>query len=421
MSRLEDLLQTLCPEGVEYQTLGEIADVSSNGVDKKIIDGQKQVMLLNYMDVYRNKLIDRSVLNMKVTASDNKIITCDIQKGDIFITPTSETIEDLAHSAVVTETINGAVYSYHVMRYRLKNFSMTTSYYLSYLFRSNYLQEQILKNATGLTRFGLSRDKWKSLKIPLPPLPVQEEIVRILDTFSGVVTELEQKLEAEQAARVRQYEHYREELLGLEVSNVLKSEQIDTTKRGRNNKSTDSVLMRIDELCHIQRGRVMSKDYLRDNAGIFPVYSSQTENQGVFGYINSFDFDFESLTWTTDGANAGSIFYHNQEKFSITNVCGLLRVKSPKINTKFLYYALQNTAKEYVNYGMGNPKLMSNVMGRVKIIVPPLAVQEKIVSILDRFDALVNDLKSGLPAEIALRRKQYEYYRDQLLTFKPLE
>lgn len=269
--------------------------------------------------------------------------------------------------------------------------------------------------AVTATVISIRRPMIASFLLPLPPLPVQEEIVRILDTFTALETELE----AELAARTKQYEHYREELLGLEVSNVLKSEQIDTTKRGRNNKSTDSVLMRIDELCHIQRGRVMSKDYLRDNAGIFPVYSSQTENQGVFGYINSFDFDFESLTWTTDGANAGSIFYHNQEKFSITNVCGLLRVKSPKINTKFLYYALQNTAKEYVNYGMGNPKLMCNVMGRVKIIVPPLAVQEKIVSILDRFDALVNDLKSGLPAEIALRRKQYEYYRNKLLTFKP--
>ena len=82
----------------------------------------------------------------------------------------------------------------------------------------------------------------------------------------------------------------------------------------------------------------MSKEYLRDNAGEFPVYSSQTADNGIFGYINTFDYDEESITWTTDGANAGSVFYHINEKFSITNVCGLLRViNKSEINTRFIY------------------------------------------------------------------------------------
>jgi type I restriction enzyme S subunit len=79
----------------------------------------------------------------------------------------------------------------------------------------------------------------------------------------------------------------------------------------------------IGEICQINRGRVMSKDYLRNNAGEYPVYSSQTVDDGVFGRINTYDYDGEYLTWTTDGANAGSIFYRNG-KFSITNVCGLI-------------------------------------------------------------------------------------------------
>ena len=212
MSRVEDLIQTLCPDGVEYVTLGDISIIDSSGVDKKIVSGEKIIFLLNYMDVYRNSFIDKSVITMQVTASDKKIASCDIQQGDIFITPTSETIEDLAHSAVAIETIEEAVYSYHIMRIRLKKKSMITSYYLNYLFRSEFLQNQIMHYASGLTRFGLSRAKWLSLIIPLPPLPVQEEIVRILDTFSGVVTELE----AEQAARARQYEHYRNELMSFE-------------------------------------------------------------------------------------------------------------------------------------------------------------------------------------------------------------
>jgi len=176
--------------------------------------------------------------------------------------------------------------------------------------------------------------------------------------------------------------------------------------------------MKLSDICNISRGRVMSKGYLRDNVGKYPVYSSQTANQGVFGYINSYDYDCESITWTTDGANAGSVFYHNDKKFSITNVCGLLRSDRKDIVLKYLFYALQVNTKQYVNYGMGNPKLMSNVMGAIIIPVPPLEEQARIVEILDKFDALTSDLTQGLPAEIAVRQKQYEYYRDKLLAFE---
>ncbi|SHF41813.1 restriction endonuclease subunit S [Caloramator proteoclasticus] len=170
----------------------------------------------------------------------------------------------------------------------------------------------------------------------------------------------------------------------------------------------------IGEICEITRGRVMSKEYLRDNAGEYPVYSSQTTNNGIFGFINNYDYDCESITWTTDGANAGSVFYHINEKFSITNVCGLLKViDRSHINTRFIYYCLQIIAKDYVNSGMGNPKLMSNVMARVKIPLPPLPVQQEIVRILDKF----TELTAELTAELEARKKQYEYYRDLLLTF----
>lgn len=160
----------------------------------------------------------------------------------------------------------------------------------------------------------------------------------------------------------------------------------------------------------------MSKDYLRTNAGEYPVYSSQTVDDGVFGRINTYDYDGEYITWTTDGANAGSIFYRNG-KFSITNVCGLLKVKIDDVNTKFLAYILANVAKKYVSAGMGNPKIMSNVMANVKVQIPSLTEQERIVTVLDNFDALVNNLSIGLPAELTARRSQYEYYRGKLLTF----
>ncbi|MGB3945983.1 MAG: restriction endonuclease subunit S, partial [Candidatus Saccharimonadales bacterium] len=128
----------------------------------------------------------------------------------------------------------------------------------------------------------------------------------------------------------------------------------------------------------------MSKDYLRDNVGEYPVYSSQTANNGVFGRIKTYDYDGEYLTWTTDGANAGSIFYRTG-KFSITNVCGLLKVNAPGVSAKYLAYILGTVAKKYVSSGMGNPKLMSNVMSSIKVPIPPIEVQTEIVNILDKF------------------------------------
>lgn len=167
----------------------------------------------------------------------------------------------------------------------------------------------------------------------------------------------------------------------------------------------------LGEIAKLSRGKVYSKDYLRDNVGEYPVFSSQTANNGELGRINTFDYDGEYLTWTTDGAYAGTIF-KRKGKFSITNVCGLIDVlDSQQINISFLYYWLSFKTKDYVYSGMGNPKLMSNVMATISIPLPPLPVQEEIVRILDKFTTL----EAELEAELDCRKRQYEYYRDKLL------
>lgn len=165
----------------------------------------------------------------------------------------------------------------------------------------------------------------------------------------------------------------------------------------------------IQELCKISRGKVMSKDFIKSNAGEYPVYSSQTENNGELGKISTYDFDGEYLTWTTDGANAGSVFYR-KGKFSVTNVCGLLEIKNKVMIPKFLYYVLSIEAPKYVNAGMGNPKLMSNVMAKIRVAVPPLEVQCEIVHILDDFTLL----SAELLAELKARREQFNYFRSKL-------
>lgn len=172
----------------------------------------------------------------------------------------------------------------------------------------------------------------------------------------------------------------------------------------------------IKDIAKINRGIIISKKYIEENKGDYPVYSSQTENNGELGRINNYAYDGEYLTWTTDGANAGSVFYRN-EKFNITNVCGLIKITESNVITKFVYYILRIYAPKYVNRGMGNCKLMSNVMESIKIPLPPIEVQKEIVRILDEFTDKTTKLQELLHRETILRKKQYEYYRDKLLTF----
>ena len=163
----------------------------------------------------------------------------------------------------------------------------------------------------------------------------------------------------------------------------------------------------IGEIATLSRGKVMSKSFIKDNSGEYPVYSSQTENNGQFGSISTYMYDGKYVTWTTDGANAGTVFYRDG-KFNVTNVCGVIDISDCQVDTKYVYYALTIHAKNYVSSGMGNAKLMSNVMSKVTIPIPPLDVQEEIVRILDTF----TELTAELTAELTTRKKQYEYYRD---------
>ncbi|EFI9285299.1 restriction endonuclease subunit S [Escherichia coli] len=177
----------------------------------------------------------------------------------------------------------------------------------------------------------------------------------------------------------------------------------------------------LGEVSALRRGRVMSKGYLTENFGPYPVYSSQTANNGKIGSINTFDFDGEYISWTTDGANAGTVFYRTG-KFSITNVCGLITLKSKcPLIYKFLFYWLTIEAKKHVYSGMGNPKLMSHQVENIPVPIPcpdnpekSLAIQSEIVRILDKFSALT----AALTAELSMRKKQYNHYRDLLLSFE---
>lgn len=137
---------------------------------------------------------------------------------------------------------------------------------------------------------------------------------------------------------------------------------------------------RIGALCDLGRGRVISQIEINTNPGVYPVYSSQTSNDGCMGHLDKYDFDGEYATWTTDGANAGTVFYRNG-RFNCTNVCGTIRPKKNNtIDLRFLAYHLNQITKRYVSYH-GNPKLMNDIMASIAITTPPYEAQRAIRSL----------------------------------------
>lgn len=303
--------------------------------------------------------------------------------------------------------------------------SENSSRYLFHLLQSKMVQQQVAAKASHGSQPNLSMRALEQFDVAIPPLDVQKRIANVLDNFDAICTDLNIGLPAEIEARKKQYEFYRDQLLTFAAQ-----DEIILTDRQTDEYNAlirlcqyvfGYVTLEISDICNISRGKVISKTDIMEQAGTYPVYSSQTENNGELGKIDSYMFDGEYVTWTTDGANAGTVFYR-YGKFNITNVCGLLSVMdSSVLLEKYLFYFLQKNAGKYVNAGMGNPKLMSNVMASIKIDIPSLSEQKRIIAILDHFSTLCTGLTSGLPAEIEARQKQYEYYRDNLLSFTPAD
>jgi len=152
---------------------------------------------------------------------------------------------------------------------------------------------------------------------------------------------------------------------------------------------SDWLEKKVKELCIIGRGRVISQDEINSNPGIYPVFSSQTANNGEMGKIETFDFEGEYVTWTTDGANAGTVFYRSG-RFNCTNVCGTLKEKeNDSLDLQFFSYLLSTEAKKHVSY-IGNPKLMNGVMAEVKLNLPKdKPEQTRIAEILSTADEAI--------------------------------
>ena len=370
MNKIEQLLQQLCPEGVEFKKLGEICVVlRGKRLTKKELssDGNYPVFHGGLIPLGRYNNFNRKAFQTMVinTGSVGEVVWSDVDfwsSDGTFTIQTNELIND------------------RFLYFFLK-------------IQEPYLKTQ--KREGGVPT--ISREAVENIQIPIPPLPIQQEIVTILDSF----TQLEAELEAELEARRKQYEYYRNKLLNATEVNgkwLMNGVEVEWKTLG--------------EIVNIQRGVRVVRSQLLEN-GQYPVYQNSMK---PLGYFQKYNYKANTTFIISAGA-AGDVGYSKVD-FWAADDC-FLCLCPDNLKSKFLYYVLLcNQTYLYSRVRRASvPRLSREAIAKIKIPIPPLPEQERIVGILDKFDALVNDISIGLPAEIEARRKQYEYYRGKLLSF----
>jgi len=405
MSRIDELIAEHCPNGVEYKTLGELG-YFYGGLTGKSKDDFKDgnAKFITYMNVFSNlevniKMPDR--VKIGVTERQNTV-----NFGDVLFTGSSETRDECGMTAVLTDKTNEPLFlNSFCFGFRLNDTSLLLPSFSKYLFRSETLRKQIIRTASGVTRFNVSKEKMKKVCIPLPPLPVQRKIVEILDNFTELTAEL--------TARKKQYEYYRDMLLVCEGAPIVSLGDIaDVTSGGTPQKgkheywSNGTIKWLGSTVCKGKKSVDEITDYITEQG--LKNSSARLLKKGT-------------TLIAMVGATIGKVAYLSFEATTNQNIAALYPLDVKTVNPSYLFYACQNLYQQFVSFANGKLSIANlTFIKKLQISLPPLAEQSRIVEILDKFDALTTDITAGLPAEIAVRQRQYEYYRDKLLTFKEI-
>lgn len=405
MNKIEDLIKQYCPNGVEYKTIEEVCEkVFAGGTPntrrKDFYDGNIPWLRSGEVDFNEIDSTEKTITELGYKNSSAKYI----RENSVLLAMTGATV---ARSAVnkIRLTANQSVCAMEVK-------DVINYKFLYYFIAHNY--EKIKGMAQGaLTSINLSIIK--SIKVPVPPMPVQEEIVKVLDAF----TALEAELEAELEARKRQYEYYRNKLLSFNEN---------TTGGGDKIK-----FMQLGDVGTFIRGNGLQKKDFTDT-GVGCIHYGQ-----IYTYYGTFaertkSYVSNELAEKLKKARTGDLIIATTSEnvedvgkavawLGDENICisGDAFIYHHNQNPKYMSYLFQTNSffeqKKKCITGVKVMRINDVAMSKFKFGFPPIEEQERIVAILDKFDSLVNDISEGLPAELTARRQQYEYYRNKLLTF----
>ena len=393
---------------VEWKPLGEIGEfIRGNGLQKKDFT-DTGFPAIHYGQIYTRYGLEAKSTFVHVNHELAKKLK-KAQKNDLLLATTSENDEDVVKPlAWLGEDV---AISGDMMLYRHRN----NVKYLAHFFTSDSFQEQKRKFITGAKVRRVSKDNLAKIFIPIPcpnnperSLAIQAEIVRILDAFTAMTAELTTEL----SLRKKQYNYYRDQLLSAENEGV--------------------EWRTLEDLCaSISAGGDVPKNSSKGQTEPtdeypYPIYANATGEKGLYGFTDDYKIDSDAVTISARGAKVG---YHTVREAKFTPIIRLIVLIANKniISTRYLNYVLDMTLIGGTEAGI--PQLTVPMVKKLTIPIPfpndkkkSLVEQARIVAILDKFDTLTTSLQEGLPREIELRQKQYEYYRDLLLSFpKPEE
>lgn len=410
MSRLEELIQELCPNGVEYKTIQEVCvNICSGGTPKTSISEyyggdipwvRTQEVDWNYIYDTDVKITEEGLANSSakwIPANCIIVAMYGATAAKVTINKIPVTTNQACCNLEINENIVLIRYVYHFLCNEYEN----------------------LKRMGQGSQSNINAQMIKNYRLPVPPTEVQREIVRILDSFTLLTAELT----AELTARKKQYEYYADKLLASNIPGsdwMQVGDTITSLKTGLNPRQNFKLNV------GGSKPYITGKDVFNNAINVSDRTDMITED--VISLINkracleTHDVLFASTGTGTVGRMAVIENYQNNWAVSETMYC--LKPKKDIINPYYLMYVLyaeSSRAQFEPKISKGSvPHLKVRDLLNVKIPVPNIEEQQRIVDILDRFDSLCNDISIGLPAEIEARQKQYEFYRDKLLSFKQL-
>lgn len=404
MSNLEELIEKLCPDGVEYKTLTELFDTRNGYTPSK---SKEEYWTNGTVPWFRMEDIreNGSILSKAIQYVSESAIKGSLFPADSIIVATSATIGQ--HALIRVPSLANQRFTYLVLKEEFKE-----QLDIMFIYYCCFKLDEYCKECLNQGNFAsVDMKKFLKFKFPVPPLEVQREIVRILDNFTFLTTELA----AELAARQKQYEYYRD-LLFLSLKAEYRF---------------------IPEFAKTYIGLVttMTQHYVKEGVKLL-FNSSVKENHFDFPKMVYLDNEFAEKNSSRMHKLGDIITVHTGDVGTSAIIDETLEGSLGFATIVTRIYNQEDVLPKYVSYYLNSNENKNNIyklikgdrnnlnlkdFNKLRVPIPSLEQQQRIVDILDRFDTLCNDITSGLPAEIEMRQKQYEYYRDKLLTFKELK
>lgn len=367
MSKLDELIRELCPDGVKYKKLVDAVSIERG---KRVV--RSQLSIRGKYPVYQNSLTPLGYhTDYNYNANTTFIIVAGAA-GEIGFSDKAFWAADDCFTVVCPENVLNR-YIYHLL-----------------LNNQNQLASKVRK--ASIPR--LSRSAIENLVIPIPPLDVQREIVRMLDSYTESVVELQRQLTVELTARGIQYSYYRNKLLTFH---------------------SDTKIVQLADIADIGTGSSNTNEAVEDGKYPFFVRSQEPLRK------NDFEYDETAIITAGDGVGVGKVYHYIEGRYALHQRAYRIHINTPEVVPKYYFHYMKAKFLPYIQKTMFQGSVASirrPMLNAFPVPVPSLDVQNRIVNVLDNFEKICSDLNIGLPAEIEARQKQYEYYRDKLLTFK---